>query len=163
MKMPEVLFMCGLASTSLASGLLPFPLFGLVGRGLLPVTLVILVAAFALLPVTAGVPLWRRRGVFVLYLVAVALAIVIAGEASLMAHDALVFSHQSDFEKVTTFEWILIGLSTLLPASLFFLSVHLRSTWSEKRCLLWTVVLLLVCPVGIGIFRLLALFLPLTA
>lgn len=161
MKASEVLLICGLGSVSLASALLPFPLVGLVGIGLLPVALVLLVAGFALLPLKAGISLWRRRIVFMLYLVAIALAIYIAGEAALMAFDSLVHSDPSDLERVTSLEWVRVLLSSLLPAALFFLTIHLRSTWSEKRCALWTIALLLVCPVGIMLFRLLTWFLPL--
>jgi len=159
MKSSEILLASGLATVALAASLVPFPHTSLLGRGLLPVAFVLLVAAFALLPKKPGVPIWWRRIIFILYLIAVLLAIYVAGDAALRVFDSL----KSSLEDVDPWEWTFLALSSLTPATLFFLALHLRSTWSEKRCALWTVGLLLVCPVGVAIFRLLAFFLPLNA
>jgi len=145
----------------LAAALCQFVMIGLIGMGLFVVALVLLAAAG--IAAGAGGKVASGQGLCGLtgYGIGVSLLLWFAIYASSLAYDHAVGS-SAGRAKPSGWDWIGLGVISLLPALLIGLGLKLRARWQACRCVAWGAAVFCVMPAAVGVFWVLAPILPLT-
>jgi hypothetical protein len=162
MKIAEFLLAGGLACLALAAGLCQFVMIGLIGLVLFVVALGLLLSAGALARSAEPISVWQKSAGLILYLAGVVLLLVVAGYASSLAFDWGISLTMSSVAP-TILDWGLAGLSSLAPAVLIAVGLRYRTNCSWRRCAVWGMAVLCVCPAAVLIFWSLFPMLPISA
>lgn len=144
----------GLVGVAVGAALAQLVLTGLVGLALLGVALVFLLRAGLVIGPDVAISVWRHVVGFALYLAGVLLLIVVAFQATSLAHgEALLLQRGLE---TTGLHWPLLLLQSIAPAALLGVGLYPRSALPWPRLLFWALATWSVVPLAVFLFRLLA-------
>ena len=158
MRASEVLLASGFLCAALAAGLCQFVMIGLIGVGLFPLAVILLLSGVVLVRVAEPVSLWQCGTGVVVYCMGVLALLVLAGQASTLGFKA---ATSAAVPRIS--EWGLLVLMSVVPAIAIPVGLRFRAQWPWRRCAVWGIVAWSVLPTAVIVFWILTLVLPLTA
>lgn len=161
MKTSENLLVAGFVCAAVGAGLSPFVMIGLIGLVLSGVAFGFLLRAGEEVHSASNIPGRPRAAARVLYLAGVLLLLAISWHACSQASDAAVKFQRAGLPGSASWDWMLLGLQSLLPPFMIALSLRWRAGWAWRGCALCGVGAACVCPTAVLIFWMLEPVLPL--
>ena len=158
MRASEVLLASGFLCAALAAGLSQFVMIGLIGVGLFPLALILLMSGIVFARVAEPVSLWQCGTGVVVYCMGVLALLVLAGQASTLG-----FKAATGIAVPRISEWRLLALMSVVPAIAIPVGLRFRTQWPWRRCAVWAIVAWSVLPTAVIVFWILTPVLPLTA
>lgn len=155
LRWADLLWTIGFLTLAIATALLHFVLIGLLGLGLVPVSLGVLLVGYLLGVVDSPSP-WRQKiAGFTIFFFGILTLMWTSVTATTTAYDyvtqpAFVFAFSS-------FDLVLSALGWLTSVASITLSFTLKSSWSARRCLFWGMVAWVVPAVSLLFFWILFL------
>ena len=164
----QALLAIGLAALALGMGLVAFVMIGLLGLLLVAASLPLLLTAGFLI-CDPSLRRWRTLPGLVLFVAGAGGLVYAAGEATMAAdhhvrHARLLRQPELDPGPAPTaavWPWLMIVAPA--AAGVLALGLRMRTAWPAFGLLCWLAAALAVCPTAVGLFHLLAPFLPLDA
>lgn len=158
MRTSEVLLASGFLCAALAAGLCQFVMIGLIGVGLFPLALILLLSGVVLARAAEPVSLWQCGTGMVVCCVGVLVLLVLAGQASTLAFKA---ATSAAVPRIS--EWGLLALMSAVPTMAIPVGLRFRTRWPWRRCAAWGIVAWSVLPTAVIVFWIVTPVLPLTA
>lgn len=156
----ECFLAVGLTGLAVGTGLVQFPIIGLVGVATAPVAVAVLLAA-GLLVRGPGIPAARATFGLILFLGGVILLFVTSLEVTGRAYEFVRGVPLDPAVSPTAPAWPLVAYGAPVAALALALGLRLRAGWSAPRLLVWALAALSVCPAALSLFLALVPFLPL--
>jgi len=155
LRWADLLWTIGFLTLAIATALLHFVLIGLLGLGLVPVSLGVLLVGYLLGVVDSPSP-WRQKiAGFTIFFFGILTLMWTSVTATTIAYD---YVTQPAFSfAFSRFDLVLLALGWLTSVASITLSFTLKSSWSTRRCLFWEMVAWVVPAVSLLFFWILFL------
>ena len=151
MRTDDLLFTSGLFCAVLGAGLCQFVVVGLIGLGFFAVAFGLLLVAGIVARPSSRFSVWQQVSGGVLFGVGIVLLLAVAGVASGLAYDQAMSSLRST-PPPSAGRWVILGLSSLVPALVILLGIRLRAGWPWRRCSVWGIAGWGVVPLALLLF-----------